>query len=1094
MKRVFSKLLPLAAILLLPAFAQAQETASAMRGRVVDQDGAAVAGVSVVVTDTRTGVSNSFRTNDTGTFIAARLNVGGPYEVSVEGGEPVVVNSLALGETYNLTILVEQTIEEIITTGQRQQLVETAVGPSATFDFGDLNQAVAFNRDIRDVYAADPRLNIDGFQTNCAGKHPRFNSTTLDGVSYNDRFGLNNNGYSTATGMPFPFDAIEQVSVELAPYDVAYGGFSACNINAVTRSGTNEFQANVFYEYTTQDMINDELDGQDFSSAEDYRREKLGVTFGGPIIQDRLFFFAAYEETESPQFQAAGFAGSGNGEERDWLSEEDFNTINDFASQTLGYDTGGMPGNNPQESENYMVRLDWNITDQHGLALIHNYYDGFRTNCSDSDPNEFEFANHCYVKGAESKTTTAIVSSQWTDAFYTELFWSSNRMNDSQVTVGDKDIGDHQINIDGFNNTVYLGADDSRQANRLFTDSEYLKLSAKFLAGDHEISFGYELEQTQVFNIFVQHSRGGEWDYYDDSVGNPAACDALTAQGRYDDWVYGVVNDLDDPADDPNWLGCGTSGIDKFLLGRPSRVYYGSGGGTNNPIDAAADFTNNFNALFLQDEIYFPNSDFTLTAGIRFEWITSDDAPNYNSAMSEAIGIRNDSGLDGVNVLMPRVGFDWGVNESLSLRGGVGLFSGGNPFVWLSNAWSRDGVTNVQPNIRYSRRDDCDTPENCRPSVFDGTIPVREGVPGGQIPVELYDIVAGAGPDDGFTSRNNLIDPNYKQPAEWKYSLGATWEMPWGGIRADIDYNYTVLKDGALYIDVSQDIVGTTALGNPIFANTGSTDGNLMLTNAKQDSTAHVVSLVLNKEFDWGLDLLLGYAWTDAQDASPMTSFTAGSSFSNLATNNINNPEAARSNYMVRNRVTLRGQFAREFWGNNLTRFTLVGYYNEGQPNSYTVRSDDVLSDDFSRQHLLYVPDGPDDPLAYFADPDEATEFFAWADSQGLKRGGFVGRNTQGTKASSRVDFRFDQEIPLGLDELKGRIFVKIYNFTNMLNDDWGRQYDSRFFSRDVVEVESLDETGAYVYSDFDPGSGLSDLQSTRSLWEMRLGFEVNFN
>ena len=112
-------------------------------------------------------------------------------------------------------------IEEIITTGQRQQLVETAVGPSATFDFGDLNQAVAFNRDIRDVYAADPRLNIDGFQTNCAGKHPRFNSTTLDGVSYNDRFGLNNNGYSTATGMPFPFDAIEQVSVELAPYDVA---------------------------------------------------------------------------------------------------------------------------------------------------------------------------------------------------------------------------------------------------------------------------------------------------------------------------------------------------------------------------------------------------------------------------------------------------------------------------------------------------------------------------------------------------------------------------------------------------------------------------------------------------------------------------------------------------------------------------------------------------------------------------------------------------------------------------------------------------------------------------------------------------------
>ncbi|MBT8107261.1 MAG: TonB-dependent receptor [Gammaproteobacteria bacterium] len=1058
-----------------------------MRGRVVDQSGDPVAGASIVVTDTRTGGITNFRTNESGAFLAVRLPVGGPYQVSVEGGEPVVVNSLALGETYNLTIQVERTIEEIITTGRVPETVDTALGPAATFDFGDLNQAVAFNRDIRDVYAADPRLNIDGFQTNCAGKHPRFNSTTLDGVSHNDRFGLNNNGYSTATGMPFPFDAIQQVSVEMAPYDVTYGGFSACNINAVTRSGTNEFRANVFYEYTTQDLINTKLDGQDFSSPENYRREKLGASVGGPILKDRLFFFAAYEETEAPQFQSAGFAGSGNGVERDWLSEEDFNTINDAAQNIYQYDTGGMPGNNPQESENYMVRLDWNITDRHDLALIHNYYDGFRTNCSDSDPNEFEFANHCYVKGAESETTTAILSSQWTDAFSTELFWSDSTMNDSQVTVGDKDIGDHQINIDGFSNTVYLGADDSRQANKLFTDSQYLKLSAQFLAGNHLFSVGFENEETQVFNIFVQHSRGGEWDYYDDAENNPAACDALSAQGRYDDWVLQQT----DPAN-PGIVGCGTSGIDKFVLGRPSRTYYGSGGGTNNAIDAAADFTNNFNAIFLQDEMYFPNSDFTLTAGVRFEWISSDDAPNYNSAMSEAIGIRNDSGLDGVNVLMPRVGFNWGINEDLTLRGGAGLFSGGNPFVWLSNAWSRDGVTNVQPNIRYSNRNDCLTPETCRPSVFDGTIPVRDGVPGGQIPVELYDTVGAAGPDDGFTSRNNLIDPNYEQPQEWKYSLGATWDMPWWGVRADIDYNYTVLEKGALYVDVSQDIVGTTALGNPIFANIGSTDGNLMLTNAKRDSTAHVISLVLNKEFDWGLDLLLGYAWTDAQDASPMTSFTAGSSFTNLATNDINNPEAARSNYMVRNRLTLRGQFSREFWGDNLTRFTLVGYYNEGQPNSFTVRSDDVLSDDFTRQHLLYVPDGPNDSLAYFSDPAEATAFFAWADNQGLKRGAFVGRNTQGTKSSSRIDLRVDQEIPLGLEGLKGRLFVKIYNFTNMLNDDWGRQYDSRFFSRDVVEVESLDATGAYVYSNFTPGD-LSDLQETRSLWEMRLGLEVNF-
>ena len=152
-------------------------------------------------------------------------------------------------------------------------------------------------------------------------------SITLDGVSHNDRFGLNSNGYSTATGMPFPYDAIQMVSVELAPFDTNYGGFSACNVNAVTKRGENEFQANAFYEYTTESLINDEFDGQDVSS-EDYRREKIGFSVGGPILQDRLHFFAAYEETEEPRFLAAGYAGSGNGEERPWFSQDDYNTIN----------------------------------------------------------------------------------------------------------------------------------------------------------------------------------------------------------------------------------------------------------------------------------------------------------------------------------------------------------------------------------------------------------------------------------------------------------------------------------------------------------------------------------------------------------------------------------------------------------------------------------------------------------------------------------------------------------------------------------------------------------------------------------------------
>jgi hypothetical protein len=1069
MKRLIGKLLPLAAILLLPAFAQAQETGSAMRGRVLDEAGNPIAGATVVITDERVNVSRTLRSNSSGTFLASNLPVGGPYLVTVNDTEQARVSSLALGDTYNITITLRETMEEIITFGQADEIVDTAIGPSATFGLADLDASVAFERDIKEVYAMDPRMSLDfdgrGTQTNCMGKHPRFNSVTLDGVSHNDRFGLNTNGYSTATGMPFPYDAVQMVEVELAPFDPKYGGFSACNINAVTKNGTNEWEANAFYEYTTQDMINDELDGEDLSAPEDYTREKLGVSLGGPIIKDRLHFFAAYEETEQPLFLAMGPAGSGNGDERSWLSQAEFDAIDAAADTLWQYDTGGMPGNGSTESENYLIRLDWQINGDHSMTGIYNYYDGFETRASDADSNEFEFANHFYTKGAESETTTLWLDSQWTDAFSTQVYYTDTRMNDSQVTVGPKEMGDHQIEIG--NNTVYLGADDSRQANRLFTDASLLKLSGRWLAGNHDFSVGYEREELRVFNIFVQHSNGGEWDYWDDTSGNDAACDLLDAQGRHDD------------------ANCGTSGLDKFVLGRPSRVYYGSGGTSNDPIDAAADYTNVQNSVYLQDEIYFPNSDFTLTAGLRFDWFTSDDSPNYNEDLSTAIGIRNDAGLDGLNILMPRVGFNWGVSDELVLRGGVGLFSGGNPNVWLSNAWSNDGVTNVQERENYFGN------ELVYPG---GDVPLTQTGGGGLVPTSLYDDVAATGPDNGSIFFTNLLDPNYEQPREWKYALGATWELPWGeGWSADIDYMYTILKKGAIYENVSQEIVGSTAAGAPIYdAIPGTGENNLMLTNASKDSTAQVASITLNKSWDFGLDMLLGYAWTDARDVSPMTSFTAGSSFDNLATNDINNPKPGPSNYVRRNRVTLRLDYQREFFGDNLTRFTLMGFYQEGQPNTYTIDSNDVLQEGRSRRHLLYIPDGPNDPNVVFDTNFPVTEFLDWAKKKNLKGGSFVSRNSVSTSASSRLDLRIDQEIPLGTPELKGRVFLKIYNFTNMLNDDWGWQYDSEFFSRDVVDVSGLTASGQYIYEDFGSRAP-STRDDFRSLWELRLGLDINF-
>ena len=1094
MNKFFCKLLPFAALLVLPMMAQAQDTASALRGRVLDENGTALAGATVVVVDLRSGNDRSYVTNNTGTFLASKLPVGGPYQVTVNGTQSVTVASIGLGDTYNLTISMGEEIEEIITVGQSTSLIETTSGPAATFSFGEMDSAVAFNRDIKDVYGVDPRLNLDGFQVNCAGKHPRFNSITLDGVSHNDRFGLNTNGYSTSTGMPFPYDAIEQVSVELAPFDTNYGGFSACNINAVTKSGSNEFKATAFYEFTDQDWAEDTLDGSKVRSGEDYKEERMGFSVGGPILKDRLFFFAAYEETEEPRNLTSTPLGGSGGVEKPWFSQADFDRITDISNSVYSYEPGGQGGNGAQTTENYLVRLDWNINDSHDLALIYNYYDGIQNRNSDGypegDPNEFEYANHRYSKGSISETYTAIFRSQWTDAFSTELFYTDSRMDDSQVSDGPKDMGDHQIQVGGlFENTVYLGADDSRQANSLFTDTAFLKISGEMLVGDHVFSGGYEEEDLEVFNIFVAQSRGGEWDYRDYSGNNPAICDTMDAQGRYEDWLLGDTGN-----------GCFMSGIDAYQLGRPHSVDYQSAGGTNVATDAAANFSNVLHALYVQDEIYFPNSDFTLTAGLRFEWFTSDDTPNYNENVSNALGVRNDQGIDGLSLLMPRLGFTWGMKDDLTLRGGIGLFSGGNPNVWLANAWSNDGIASVFTRGTYTNHDNDFTDGNDRSSasIFDGTLPTIPGIVGGAIPQAQFDQIAAIDPTNGSTSNVNLIDPNYEQPGEWKLALGGTWDMPWWGLTADIDYMFTTLENGAYYKDLSQEIIGTSAAGAPIYGNVpGRGDDNLMLTNTSRSGEAHVMSVVMNKNFDWGMDLMLGYSWTDAKDTASMTSFTGSSSYANVATNDINDPRAATSNYSQKHRVTMRAAFAREFFGDNTTRFTLMGYYGSGQYGTYTMSSDDVLQDEFSSRHLLYVPDGPTDPnVAYTVNFDAQMQqaFFDWTQKQGLKGGSFVGRNSIGTKDSSRFDLRVDQEIPLFFDGLKARAYLKIYNFTNMLNDDWGRQYDARFDSSSVVTVTGVDAQGRYEYDSFRAGNkSVTSRQDLSSVWEMRLGLDINF-
>lgn len=1025
----------------------AQSTTSSIRGKLIDAAGNPVANAEVVVTDQRTGSQRRVRSNNSGTFFASNLQVGGPFVVSVDNVDSAIVDNISLGDAYQLTIdnvgaVADSSLEEVVVTG-KAVVSDISSGPSAVFSQDILESAVAFNRDIKDVFSNDPRINLDnpgrGSAVNCGGKNPRFNSLSIDGVGQNDRFGLNENGFASSNGQPFPFDALSQISVELAPFDVTAGGFSACAINAVTKSGTNEFHGNAVYEYSSDSFRGDsfEFRGEKIDvDNSDFTEETIGFTLGGPIIEDKLFFFLAYEESEQPQFNAAGFNGSGNGDERDFLSEADFNRIVDIANRVYGYDPGGQPQQGSNDRDALIGRLDWDINDDHRATFIYNKFEGSAQQGSDNDDNEFEFANHFYNRGSDLETSILRFSSQWTDSLSTELFLSRQENTAIQQTIGDPEFGDFQISIG--RDTVYLGADDSRQSNGLTYDSNLIKFNLQYLTGNHIITAGFERDELDIFNLFVQHSRGGELDFFDDSG-------------------FG-----------------GLSGIDKFELGLPNRIYYGSGGVTNDPNDAAANYTITQETLLLQDEYYFEDLGLTVVGGLRYERFSSNDRPVFNAAFTAENGIRNDANIDGVDILQPRIGFTWDANDFTRVRGGLGIFSGGNPNVWISNSYSNDGITNVQQRQSFDQ------------SLFD--LPLSgAGRPGFDVPQALVDAVAATTPEDASTTRLSLIDPNYEQPSEIKFALGATIDLK-GEYTLDADLLYSQQRDSAIYVDLAQREVGRTAAGSPILrAVVG--DENFMLTNSNEKADTLVLSLGLSKEYENGLSMSLGYAYTDAEDISGMNSSVAFSNFNNLATNDGNNLTAGTSEYNTPHRLTFRLGYENNLIGDLMTRFSVYGVYKNGQATSLTMSNQGLEDNSFGSRQLLYIPSANDGAVVY-ADGFDRQGFDELIASRSLARGQFVSRNDENARSSARVDLRIDQDLPM-IAGIKPKVFLKINNVLNLLNDDWGGQYDAPFIGEQVVE-SSVNDSGQFVYENF-RGANTTDTLDDFSVWQARVGIEFKF-
>lgn len=351
------------------------------------------------------------------------------------------------------------------------------------------------------------------------------------------------------------------------------------------------------------------------------------------------------------------------------------------------------------------------------------------------------------------------------------------------------------------------------------------------------------------------------------------------------------------------------------------------------------------------------------------------------------------------------------------------------------------------------------------------------------------DTVANTTAADASDSFLVLIDPDYEQPSEWKYSVGATYTFN-NGLTLDGDLIFSEQRDPAYYEDVSQRIVGSTTAGQPIF-DFANGEENYMLTNANTAGEGLAASLVARHDYDWGLDWSLGYAYSENTDVSPMTSAVAGSNFDNLALYTLIDPLPATSNYVSPHRFTARVSYGREFIAGHETRITAMMYRKKGQPQSYVMSSGDLEGDGFFGRHLLYIPTA-NDPNVVVGPDFDVSAFSAFVTENGYEQfaGGFVPRNESFASWSSRMDLRIDQELPLFFGT-SARAYLKIYNVLNMLNDEWGVQYDAEFFSQEVL-TSSIDDMGRYVFEEFDAGN-ITDLRENASLYEIRMGIQFEF-
>ncbi|HEV2671104.1 MAG TPA: carboxypeptidase regulatory-like domain-containing protein, partial [Gemmatimonadales bacterium] len=848
-------------------------TTGAIAGRATDSTGAPLDAARVVAVHTPSGTTYSTATRVDGRFTLPGMRVGGPYQVTVSrvGYRPEIQNgiSVTLGTTADLQfrlaaasvelapVTVEATSGTVFSSGR--------TGAATTVTTEQLQHLPTISRRVEDLLRLTPQYSPMSFGFSFAGQDNRLNNMTIDGSYFNNSFGLAGQPGDRTGVTPISLDALQQVQVAIAPYDVRQGNFVGAGINMVTKSGTNQFSGSLFYNTRNNDNVGTQAGPNKFNPGT-FEYKNIGVSLGGPIIKNKLFFFASYEDDKQTQPGTTFVANSGTDSvtgTHTRVLASDLDALSSYLQTNFNYATGPYQNYDFKiPSTRFLARVDFNLNEHNKFNIRYNLLNsssdqlisnsnslGFGSRRSSLFSLNFANSNYAILENIRS------IVGEWNSTFGNKsnnLILGYNKSDESRKNVQGPWFPEVEI-FQGTSNYTTFGYEPFTPQNQLFYHSTQLQDNLTMYLPKHAVTLGLSVEKYHSTNVFYP---GAQSVYVYNSLA---------------DWY----TDANDYLANPNRT------VSPVTL-RRFQLRYANIPGQSQPVQPLDVL---YSGVYLQDE-WRPSTNLTLTAGVRV------DAPNftntaYDNAVADTMTFRDQHGnpvhynsgaLPGVNLLYsPRVGFNYNVRgeSKTQIRGGTGIFTGRPAYVWISNQIGNTGVLTgfIQHDTTTAY------PFNPDPDHYK---PAPTGAPAASFQLAL-------------------TDPNFKFPQLWRSNIAVDQRLPWG-LTGTAEYLYSKDVNGIAYINANLPAPQSAFFGpdgrprwtsNRIYANVSDAT---VLTNQAKGSSWNAAA-TLERAFQNGLYAMVGYSYGVSKNTVDAGSIASGSWTGNFIANDPNNPIAAYSQF-----------------------------------------------------------------------------------------------------------------------------------------------------------------------------------------------------